>query len=277
MSQNSQIYSGKETVLKCVNKALNKKSIQEFKKDILAEALLFLINNLEIDLVDKIKKSLPQSDIDMEPLSLEDKLDPSQKTTSSNTICPIHKKKKCRKSDCHYEHPQWCSKLLEKGLQPYQKDGCSTKCDAFHPRICHSSLKYRRCLNPKCRNAHIKGTKRFHLHPSASSMGPNPYGQTFGVPPTQPWPTQQGSGLNLSKRYPTKPNQHTSRAQPRRSRLQDWQVPTPLSYHTQTHRPPFPSQTYAEVAKPSPPLQTPQTNRDHFLALATQLLEKLMA
>ena len=95
---------------------------------------------------------------------------------SQNEVCQVHKKRPCplKGKGCPLSHPPWCSKLMEFGLRKHHKKGCSKQdCPNIHPFVCFSSLKEKKCFNPKCKSAHLKGTQRKKPQQD-SKRGPKP-------------------------------------------------------------------------------------------------------
>ena len=61
---------------------------------------------------------------------------------------------------CDMRHPKRCKNFCRNGPR-----GCrfGTNCRYFHPLLCKSSVKERKCLNLQCRFTHLKFTKRYEV------------------------------------------------------------------------------------------------------------------
>ena len=87
-----------------------------------------------------------------------------QTTQSHRDICPEYKKGTCQHGisgkGCSFFHPKPCSKYLRHGTT--QDRGCNEgdACDRFHFPMCNSSLDRGECLNDKCKQMHVLGTRR---------------------------------------------------------------------------------------------------------------------
>lgn len=94
----------------------------------------------------------------------------------SNTICPRLVVNECPHgisgAGCEYKHPKWCFKYSQYGDRA--PEGCrrGRKCWFYHPKLCENSLALQICLNKKCKDVHIKGTRRFQ--PKSSPQWENP-------------------------------------------------------------------------------------------------------
>ena len=74
-------------------------------------------------------------------------------------VCPEHRYKTCSKGkECHLSHPKKCGVILKHGLRQFNVNGCDKSCGYYHPRICHSSMKYDNCTKKNCKKAHLPGT-----------------------------------------------------------------------------------------------------------------------
>ena len=109
-------------------------------------------------------------------------------------ICKDHRKRICKKQKegCPFDHPNWCQRAMKFGLKKYHSKGCDTsRCNHFHPYFCKSSLTTKTCFNQKCKNVHLKGTKRKPDQSKAGSKSnkktspnkPNAPSQLSGIPP----------------------------------------------------------------------------------------------
>lgn len=101
------------------------------------------------------------------------------------TICPRLVVGECPHGitgkGCPYKHPKWCFKYSRYGDR--NPEGCrrGDRCWYYHPKLCDNSLNLNICLNKKCKEVHILGTRRYQPknqtqwnHPSSSNM-PNSY------------------------------------------------------------------------------------------------------
>ena len=93
-----------------------------------------------------------------------------------NTICPRLAVNECPHGisgkGCEYKHPKWCFKYSSHGDRA--PEGCrrGRKCWFYHPKLCENSLALQICLNKKCKDVHIQGTRRYQ--PKSSSQWENP-------------------------------------------------------------------------------------------------------
>ena len=105
---------------------------------------------------------------------------------------------------CNFAHPKRCQRYCQYG--DGGENGChgGRSCEFMHPILCKFSLKFRCCINLKCRFTHLKFTKRYRPRREEPTM-------------TQPWaqqPTQDRTHENnVWRREDTKYNnegrQHT--------------------------------------------------------------------
>ena len=63
-------------------------------------------------------------------------------------------------SECQYEHPRVCSKLLNHGDGKNTRWGCDgSSCNKSHPKMCTTSMNSRKCWKRCEKGWHVKGTK----------------------------------------------------------------------------------------------------------------------
>ena len=101
----------------------------------------------------------------------------------SDTLCPLLAVGECPHGisgkGCSYKHPKWCWKYQRHGDR--QPDGCrrGAKCWYYHPKICENSLKLNVCLNSKCKEHHLEGTRRHQPKNQAITFNQtsNPFNQ----------------------------------------------------------------------------------------------------
>ncbi|KAK3896182.1 hypothetical protein Pcinc_000104 [Petrolisthes cinctipes] len=111
----------------------------------------------------------PSSEDNNEKLSREDhqkvNKEANDKILKHDKICKFYTEHRCRfgkeGKDCKFKHPR-----IYKAYQKYGRDpgkGCSTfkKCGLYHPKICEGSGT--QCIDPQCKNLHLKGTRRHAL------------------------------------------------------------------------------------------------------------------
>ena len=83
-------------------------------------------------------------------------------------ICKFYAKGSCKHgrkgSNCKFQHPEVCRKLLKFGNKSQKGCNKGTKCSKFHPRMCSSSIINKVCFNHRCTYTHVKGTKRNKDH-----------------------------------------------------------------------------------------------------------------
>ena len=80
----------------------------------------------------------------------------------NQTICRFFLRRNCKHGivgkNCDFQHPKLCHKFTKNGDK---NGGCKkTQCKFFHPNLCRSSLKERKCLKKNCRFFHLNGTQR---------------------------------------------------------------------------------------------------------------------
>ena len=98
------------------------------------------------------------------PAPDEDKEEIIREETKKDTICPRLVVGECPHGitgkDCDYKHPKWCFKFTRYGDKA--PEGCrrGNRCWYYHPKLCENSLKLKICLNKKCKEVHILGTRR---------------------------------------------------------------------------------------------------------------------
>ena len=84
---------------------------------------------------------------------------------NSETLCPLLAVGECPHGisgkGCSFKHPKWCWKYQKHGDR--EPDGCRRrdKCWYYHPKLCENSLKLNVCLNSKCKEHHLEGTRRY--------------------------------------------------------------------------------------------------------------------
>lgn len=90
-----------------------------------------------------------------------------QRPENTPPICKNYRTGRCKhgisgKKDgiCPYTHPKACSKFMGNGTR--RSGGCTRgkNCKFFHPSICHSSMKEKKCFRENCKFMHLKGTNR---------------------------------------------------------------------------------------------------------------------
>ena len=113
---------------------------------------------------------------------------------NSETLCPLLAVGECPHGisgkGCSYKHPKWCWKYQRHGDRP---EGCRRrdKCWYYHPKLCENSLKLNACLNSKCKEHHLEGTRRHqprNQHPNAFNQPGNSFnhpGNSFNQPSDQ--------------------------------------------------------------------------------------------
>ena len=96
--------------------------------------------------------------------------------SSNQELCRFYKQNRCKhgisgKKDgiCNFQHPKPCKKLLNNGTSGPR--GCSkgAKCEDFHPKLCHRSLKERICTIQDCQYIHVKHTRRTEPQPQQTA------------------------------------------------------------------------------------------------------------
>ena len=95
-------------------------------------------------------------------------------------VCKHYKTGRCKhgvsgKKDgvCPYSHPKPCSKFLTNGSR--RRGGCTKgeNCRLYHPSMCHSSVRERKCLRENCKFMHVRGTQRTETNPPEARYGQN--------------------------------------------------------------------------------------------------------
>ena len=162
-------------VKKCLEMVIDDKEVEAFTnatKKVMLSALKAVINfGSAFKPSDDDPKILsqPQPKKDEKPEITQTSKPSKDETTSSGvpknpesqTICPTHYKKPCRKKGCKFQHPPWCQNAMEHGLKQFHEKGCDKAvCKNFHPFFCRRSLKTNQCFNLKCKAMHLKGTQR---------------------------------------------------------------------------------------------------------------------
>ena len=94
---------------------------------------------------------------------------------------------------CCYKHPKWCWKYQKHGDR--YPEGCRRrdKCWHYHPKICENSLKLNACMNSKCKEHHLEGTRR-HQPKNQPPITFNQPGNPFNQPGNSF--NQPGNSLN---------------------------------------------------------------------------------
>ena len=136
-----QVLEFAKTQLSSPNEDIKEPPSQLHKKDLLAAVLLLYSGEVEL---------------------LRNAQDSSQKEAQdkANKLCKDHKFKTCRTKDCPKEHPEKCELIMKHGIIKFDSAGCDLKCGKFHPRVCHSSMKFRSCFRKTCKQVHLPGTQR---------------------------------------------------------------------------------------------------------------------
>ena len=74
-------------------------------------------------------------------------------------ICKNYRHGSCNQgNNCKFSHPAKCLDYCR-----YGREGCNggfDKCKLLHPVLCRESLNFKRCYDPLCTLAHLKGTNR---------------------------------------------------------------------------------------------------------------------
>ena len=136
-----QVLEFAKAQLSSPNEDIKEPPSQLHKKDLLAAVLLLYSGEVEL-----LKKTT----------------DSSQKETQeqANKLCKEHKFKTCQTKDCPMEHPEKCELIMKHGIIKFDNAGCDLKCGKFHPRVCHTSMKFKTCYRKSCKQMHLPGTQR---------------------------------------------------------------------------------------------------------------------
>ena len=195
----SLIQQSSKDVGACIQRALERKDILKYNKDVLAETVNALViffspsDKLSLASMNSQSRDDEEEKVEEEEEKVVKSQDRSSQNTSSSTepeVCKEHLKKQCTKAGCRLKHPKWCHKALQHGLKRYNNKGCDKeKCDLHHPFFCRKSLINRACYNLKCKLVHVKGTKRTRPQEKGRDKGPGTVKQpqnTFPLPKSQP-------------------------------------------------------------------------------------------
>lgn len=78
-------------------------------------------------------------------------------------VCYYYRQNRCKYGakgrDCPYPHSNPCNKYTAFGIDPIKGCNKGEECQYFHPSICFGSERRRECLNIKCKQFHLKGTR----------------------------------------------------------------------------------------------------------------------
>jgi len=92
---------------------------------------------------------------------------PHPKPSPQKDICPLLLKGVCpfglTGSGCKGYHPIRCRDYAAFGT--HRKYGCNRKhkCKYFHPKLCITALRTKKCDDTECRDVHIRGTQRWKV------------------------------------------------------------------------------------------------------------------
>ena len=105
---------------------------------------------------------------------------PPTHSNMSAPVCKHYKRARCKygisgkkegEGSCPFFHPKPCKRLMEHGNRGPRECTMGDQCELFHPKMCHSSLRQRKCIDPACKFMHVRGTKRteIDIHVAESS------------------------------------------------------------------------------------------------------------
>ncbi len=101
------------------------------------------------------------------PVIVQDDNAPAPRKKTSSTVCRYYKRGTCKHGAsgnkdgiCPYAHPKYCRNFVVYGNRSPRGCKKGDRCNAFHPKMCASSLNDGACYNTSCKHRHLKNTKR---------------------------------------------------------------------------------------------------------------------